>query len=182
MFVVPYLSGFIRLYKQILTGFLAEEDQMAAKLQIWIVNKWSVLCVNIQKHSTAQFMRRQDIRNEWKNEWNIRQASFVWFVYITAADHWPACYPLFAIQKISHLHDRSDSTTQTPWTGVTGWRRSLPHWAAVTTSSTPSCRSMCRTILWELPLTCFTSRFECCWEFIWLFWTQTSLSGMHRIA
>lgn len=151
---------------------------MAATLYIWIVNKWSSTFVS--KHTKAFHSMVHEKRQGFQNEWNIRQASFLWFVYITAADHWPACHPLFAIQKISHLHDRSDSTTRIPWTGVTGWRRSLPHWAAATTSSTPSCRSMCRTTPWEPPLTCFTSRFECCWEFITL--VYTSLFGMHRIA
>ncbi len=160
---------------------------MAATSQIWIVNKQSSAFVSKHSkefHSTVH-EKRQGIQNTWKNEWNIRQESFVSFVYITAtpaADHWPVCYPLFAIQKISHLHDRSDSTTRTPWTGVTGWRRSLPRWAAATTSSTPSCRSTCQTTQWEPALTCSTSRSERCWEFILHFWTQTGLFEMHGIA
>ncbi len=160
---------------------------MAATSQIRIVNKQSSAFVSKHSnefHSTVH-EKRQGIQNTWKNEWNIRQESFVAFVYITAtpaADHWPVCYPLFAIQKISHLHDRSDSTTRTPWTGVTGWRRSLPRWAAATTNSTPSCRSMCQTTQWEPALTCSTSRSERCWEFILHFWTQTGLFEMHGIA
>ncbi len=143
-------------------------------------------CLNIQKNSTARFMRwdRASKIHGKMNGTSDKNLVFR-FVYITAtpaADHWPACYPLFAIQKISHLHDRSDSTTQTPWTGVTGWRWSLPRWAAVTTSSTPSCRSTCQTTPWEPALTCSTSRSERCWEFILHFWTQTDLFGMHGIA
>jgi len=39
------------------------------------------------KHTKAFHSMVHEKSQGFQNKWNIRQASFLWFIYITAADH-----------------------------------------------------------------------------------------------
>lgn len=65
---------------------------------------------------------------------------------------------IHSLQKTNPLLGRSDSTTQTLWTGAIASTPSRRLSAAATTSSTPSCRSTYPTTLSEHAQTCSSSR------------------------